>query len=63
MWWEQKDMSTMKTPRLKTVTPETEPFAKCQRCHNSEADLMTLREKRFAKTALHRLKYPNGNAA
>ena len=56
-------MSTMKTPKLKTLTPETEPFAKCQRCHKREADLTTAAGEKVCANCATPDEVANGNPA
>jgi hypothetical protein len=56
-------MCTTKSPKPKTVTPETEPFAKCQRCHNREADLTTTAGEKVCANCATPDEVANGNAA
>ncbi len=47
----------------KANTPETEPFAKCQRCHNREADLTTAAGEKVCANCATPTEVANGNAA
>jgi hypothetical protein len=63
MWWEQKEMSTMKTPRLKTVTPHTPGFNITIRPETNLGNTMLILEDEEATTNRSTLHPPSTNSA